>query len=230
MAILNDYTDRIKTVAVGCIFHCPYCYARAKHGEEVFKKVTPRERDINSLRVARMSTPESILINHETDLGALSTELVNRILDVCAENPHDTFVGLSKAKESHLTRLWADAIWKRGLQDRFFIGIDITQKADKKKMDIPRKESIVRWINIEPMLTALSFKDRELEGIQTICIGAEVPAGFDLRLHPVKEKWVERVLRQADKFSIPIFMKPSMTAYVGKENFRQDAPIWGLRR
>jgi len=60
-----------------------------------------------------------------------------------------------------------------------------------------------KWLSIEPLLGPLKFDPQELKGINWVIVGGE--SGKNAR--QMDEKWVQSILDECRKHSIPFFMK-----------------------
>jgi protein gp37 len=90
------------------------------------------------------------------------------------------------------------------LPNNTWAGTTVTCNKDYGRAKIMEKIKVpVRFLSIEPLLGEVSFN---LHGIQWIIIGAQTGRN---PLRP-KQEWIEKIVSDAKKLGIPIFLKNNL--------------------
>ena len=92
------------------------------------------------------------------------------------------------------------------------VGISVTNREQTRGIEKLREvPAFIRMVCFEPLLEDVSeFVD--LEGIGWIIIGRRTKQGRTPAFMPEKE-WVDKLIAMARELDIPVFLKPSMTAW-----------------
>jgi hypothetical protein len=101
-----------------------------------------------------------------------------------------------------------------------FIGKTITMQS---QVDALGEDEITDFLSIEPILEPLDLSSI-LGRTRQLIIGAET-GNRKGKVIPQKE-WITRIVEQADKRGIRVFMKGSIRKIMG-DDFRRDRLIWG---
>lgn len=230
-----DWCDCTANCVVGCPRGCEYCYARKMNKR--FKWV----EDWNEpqffperLKAFGSKTPKSVFINSMSDIAYWTRTQVVKLFYAMIENPQHRYIALTKdyekwckVRDEAVNSTTADFSI---LNDIFFVGRTIDRN-DR----VPDDFITADFINIEPI-------EEEIETERLVgCIeydggsGLDVPMGRAIivgaetgnrkgKVVPQKH-WIDRLVRFADEWKIPIFMKESLRPIMGDE-FRQDKLPW----
>lgn len=141
---------------------------------------------------------------HHKDSGAMgeySREfVVNRILDVCKDNPQHTYIFLTKNPDGMLDFSFPDNCWT---------GVTVTNNDDLWRIDaLQNIESFLTFVSFEPLLENLRFRDPDYlqESADWVIVG--LMSGKKV-IHPSREA-VEWIISDCDNRSIPLFLKDSV--------------------
>jgi protein gp37 len=125
-------------------------------------------------------------------------EWIERVLDVMRKASWHVFQCLTKNPERYL---------KFDLPNNSWVGTTVTCDKDYGRALIMKKvRAPIRFLSIEPLLGEVSF---DLHGIEWIIIGAMTGK------NPVRPKreWIEKILSNAKKQGIPVFLKNNLRPY-----------------
>jgi protein gp37 len=125
-------------------------------------------------------------------------EWIEEVLKVVRKCPQHTFQFLTKNPQRYLDFELPDNSWA---------GTTVTSNEDYGRAIIMKKVKVpVKFLSIEPLLGEVNFS---FNGIQWIIIGAQTGRN---PLRPKKE-WIEKILSNARKLEIPIFLKNNLRPY-----------------
>lgn len=230
-----DWCDCTVNAVVGCPRGCEYCYARRMNKR--FKWVDDWNEPQffpERLKAFESKTPKSVFINSMSDIAYWTRKQVLKLFYAMIENPQHRYIALTKnyerwceVRDEAVSSTTADFSI---LNDIFFVGRTIDRN-DR----IPDDFITADFINIEPI-------EEEIETERLVgCIeydggsGLELPMGRAIIIGAEtgnrKEKvvpqkhWIDKLVRFADEWNIPIFMKESLRQLMGDE-FRQDDLMW----
>ena len=198
---------------VGCDIGCSYCYARRLNTR--FKIVPDFSKPTikpTALKKIHTRLPKSFLMTSMSDLSGWPVDWREEVFAEMKQYPRNTYLFLTKRPEKiHLDIRAQRNVW---------MGVTVTAKGDLKRITQMKQNMKASnyFITFEPLHGDLGKID--LRGIGWIVIGAETGnrAG---RVIPKKD-WVLKIVEEADKLGIPVWMKDSLYPIVGPENFRQD--------
>lgn len=156
-----------------------------------------------------------------------------RIMKAC---PRHIFVTLTKQYDK-LWQIKADSpeefpgypanIRYRWIPQNVIVGISVTNREQVRGIDRLREVKVfTRLVCFEPLLEDVSDLV-DLTGIHWVIIGKRTKQIGTPEFMPEKE-WVDRLIAKARELSIPVFLKPSMTAPVGWEQI-QEMPYARIR-
>ncbi|MGD0405542.1 MAG: DUF5131 family protein [Candidatus Bathyarchaeia archaeon] len=228
-----EWTDWTWNPVTGCLSRCPYCYnlrpgsllsrfgaIYIENGKTCTETLTWRRRKTGEIHIARKGeripygydptfyphrleepvkrrTPSKIFVCDCGDLWGewVPKKWIEEVLKVVKMCPQHTFQLLTKNP-----RRYVDF----GLPNNTWAGTTVTSNEDYGRAIIMKKVKVpVRFLSIEPLLGEVSFN---LHGIQWIIIGAQTGK------NPVKprKEWIEKVISNARKLKIPIFLKNNL--------------------
>lgn len=233
-----DWCDCTVNAVVGCPRGCEYCYARRMNKR--FKWVDDWNEPQffpERLKAFGSKTPKSVFVNSMSDIAYWTRKQVLTLFYAMTENPKHRYIALTKdyekwckVRDEAVSGTTADFSI---LNDIFFVGRTIDRN-DR----IPDDFITADFINIEPI-------EEEIETERLVgCIeydggsGLELPMGRAIivgaetgnrkgKVAPQKH-WIDKLVKFADEWNIPIFMKESLRQLMGDE-FRQDKLPWILK-
>jgi protein gp37 len=125
-------------------------------------------------------------------------EWIDEVLKVVKMCPHHTFQFLTKNPKRYLDFELPSNVWA---------GTTVISNEDRQKATIIKHvKAPIRFLSIEPLLGEVNF---DLHGIEWIIIGAMTGK------NPVrpKKEWIEKILSNAKKQGIPVFLKNNLRPY-----------------
>jgi protein gp37 len=234
-----EWTDYTWNPVTGCLHSCrnTYCYNTIKFtsplnrfgaryiGEDgsIVREKDWRKRENNQLHIAqkgeiypygfdptfyphrlkeplKIKKPAKIFVVDTGDLFGewVAGEWIEQILDVIKVCYWHTFIFLTKNPKRMLKYTFPPNVWA---------GTTVNSDKDIKRAEIIKNVSArITYLSIEPLLGEVSFC---LEGLQWIIVGAQtgnkpvIPEKF----------WVDKILRDAERFNMPVFMKSNIKPY-----------------
>jgi protein gp37 len=185
---------------------CAYCYAETM-ARRLRLMGNPRYR--RGFEVAlhedlvdaptRWKAPRLIFVNSMSDLfhEAVPVEFIARVFDTMRRCPRHQFQILTKRAE-RLVEVASQLPWP----DNVWMGVSLENQDYTWRSELlARVSARIRFLSLEPLLGPI---DRlPLEGIHWVIVGGE--SGFGAR--PMRVEWVESVLLQCRKASVPFFFK-----------------------
>jgi len=189
-----EWTDYSWNPITGCLHGCEYCYARrissrfGRSFEPTFHPERLREPDA-------IKNPSKIFVCSMGELLGkwVPDEWINKIICVIERNPKHIFQILTKNPERYADFKWPRNCW---------CGATVDSNERQIKIEWLPKDN-VKFISFEPLLSQV---DVDLKGLDWIIIGSKT--GPD-KMQPEKE-WIERIIKNAEQYNIPIFMKNNL--------------------
>lgn len=190
-----EYCDYTWNFVTGCKHFCPYCYARriARRRGDTFEPKFHPERLDQPLRVKK---PSIIFAVDMGDLfgGWVPREWIEAGLSVMRKAYWHTFLLLTKNPKRYLEFQFPRNVW---------IGTTIdTHKRLQNLKWLLQADATIKFISFEPLLEII---DADLTGVDWIIIGAQTKP----EIQP-PDGAVEKLLSQADRLNIPVFMKDNL--------------------
>lgn len=193
-----EWTDYTWNPIVGCKNNCWYCY-----GKRLNKRFSKRPYEQIVFHQERLEQPlhtkksYKIFVGSMTDLFAkwMPDKYITQVLNIVHLCPQHTFQFLTKNPERYASFDFSNNCW---------LGATVTNKKDCWRIEVMR--NIGGFLSLEPLLEDIS--DYSLRGIKWIIIGA-LTGNLAYKYQPKKE-WIVEIIRQADKYKIPIFMKNNL--------------------
>jgi len=177
-----EWCDYTWNPITGCKRNCNYCYARRIHNR--FNKGRPFSDIVfhpERLQDKMPKKPSKIFVGSMSDFEYWELSHFEKILEVCANNPHHTFMFLSKNPVSRSLIPWPDNTMQ---------GITIThygfdhEKAEQMETRFPRP-----FLSIEPILEPVTFLVPDF--FEIVIVGAETGTSAE----PVTPNIIESVER-----------------------------------
>jgi len=143
--------------------------------------------------------PKKIFVNSMSDLfhEELPFEYVQRVFKIMNRCPQHMFQLLTK--RSDILREYAPLLsWSSNI----WMGVTVeSDKVSGRIDDLSKVPSSVRFLSLEPLLTALP--DLNLTCIDWVIVGGESGSGA----RPMKKAWVLDIKEQCDFLQVPFFFK-----------------------
>jgi protein gp37 len=142
--------------------------------------------------------PTTYFVNSMSDLfhNDVPIEFIQKVFDVMNRTPQHTYQVLTKRANRlldvcHLVN-WAENIW---------MGVSVENQFFTSRIDyLIQTPAKVKFLSCEPLLSDL---DLSLKYIDWVIVGGE--SGHKAR--PIKQEWVENILKQCQESNVPFFFK-----------------------
>lgn len=204
-----EWTEMTWNPVTGCTKisqGCKHCYA-----ERMAKRLTAMgsDRYRNGFKVTlhpdllevplHWKKPRTVFVNSMSDLfhEDIPEAYIARVFDTMNRCPQHTFQVLTKRAE-RLAELaprlkWSPNIWMG-------VSVEDAKVADRIG-HLRRTPASVRFLSLEPLIGPL--EGLELDGISWVIVGGESGP----RARPMKQAWVQSILRQCRAASVAFFFK-----------------------
>lgn len=200
-----EYVDYTWNPVVGCKNNCWYCYAKKifKRFHKIDKfediKFYPERLDY-PLSVKK---PSKIFVGSMCDLFGdwISSEWIERILNYVKQCPQHTFLFLTKNPKRYTEFQFPNNCW---------LGSTHTAEKEKQIEIVSTVENRLSFVSLEPLLS--NFISPFVYHSYWIIMGAL--SGYGNKHQPEKET-IKNIVRNANKFNIPVFMKNSLKGIWG---------------
>lgn len=173
----------------------------------------------------RLNTLNKLKMGNNIFVGAMADifgawvpdEWLDEVMKVCEDNPIHNYLFLTKNPERYT---------QYGVpiqQENMWYGTTITRQSDAGRFN--RLPAFCNtFVSIEPLLEDIEPEKHNVmfRQVSWIIIGAETGRRKD-KVIPECE-WIRKIVLEADKAGLPVFMKDSLVPIVGEENMRRDFP------
>lgn len=159
----------------------------------------------------RMNYPEKLKMGKNIFVGAMSDvfgkwipdDWLDEIFAVCQKYPIHNYLFLTKNVERYVD------YGVPARQENMWYGISITRESEVKRFNFLPKESRT-FVSIEPLLEDIEPEKHNVmfQQVDWIIIGAET--GRNKNKVVPEYEWIKKILTEADKTRIPVFMKESL--------------------
>ncbi len=237
-----EWCDSTWNPVTGCLHGCEYCYARgiaqrfggnftmARCSEHGFLELNVKpdnpypDKFDPTLHRYRMSqpqkwvNPQNIFVCSMADLFGewVPDEWIKEVMDACEKAQHHRYIFLTKNPERYFQ-------YGVPLGENKWYGVSVTREADIDLTDyLPAFANT--FVSMEPLLEDLNPERNNVffRQINWIIIGAESGRRSG-RVTPSAE-WIDKIVRQARKHEVPVFMKDSLIPVVGEESMIREFP------
>ena len=244
-----EWCDSTWNPVTGCYHGCPYCYARNMINRfswkayitapaEGVKEINEPVKDENGKRIPYpfAFTPtlhryrledykdkpgRTIFVCSMADLFGewVPDEWIEDVFAACKAAPQHRYLFLTKNPKRYIQLSNAG---KLPSASNMWYGTTVTTAEQEYYYNKGLLDWSHTFISIEPIMG--NFTD--LNGVppQWIIVGAET--GNRKEMVVPQKAWIENLVSECKKHSIPIFMKDSLIPIVGEENMLREFP-WG---
>lgn len=177
----------------------------------------------------KIKKPKTIFVCSMADLFGewVPDEWIEKVFDACEKAPQHKYLFLTK-NPLRYARLYERG--KLPAEKNMWYGTSITNRDQMEiaKSAFGKLPLIVRtFFSVEPILENIAYTEAfeiAVKGVwaKWIIIGAETGNQKD-KVIPQKY-WIDEIADNANKYSIPVFMKDSLVPIVGEENMRREFP------
>lgn len=179
-----------------CPNTCSYCYAHRMYNRFGWDK-TLRFDERAFIPIDRLKDPSRIFVGSMIDMyhPQITTEWVEWIILITRMYPQHIFITLTKFPEN---------LHKFDFPENWWVGVTVDHCVHDLKIGELLSNTTSNnkiFISFEPLLTPINtFLLRKMDWI---IIGGLTPK-------PVHEKkWIDDIVKEADRFNIPVFIKPN---------------------
>jgi len=201
-------------------YRCSYCYVPSFYKRFGWKTEPHLKLEVfEKARRRRKPTRYFLCSTHDLFGDWVPRHWIVQILDDIRKLSRHTFLILTKYPKRTLDFPRISETLDT-IPDNCWLGITITSRKDLGRFwPLFFYRPPTKFISFEPLLGDIGdIHEDVLHGVSWIIIGALTLPGGHTR-QPQKE-WVESLLRQADQYKVPVFMKPNLKW----ENKRQELP------
>ena len=161
-------------------------------------------------------------MNSMSDIADWKQECVEETFKAINSNPQNNYLFLTKRP------LYADRYinddWLK--QKNIWFGATYTgQNGRALEQLLSYGQNCNLFLSIEPLLDypiMIDEQSQNIERIKWIIVGAETGNKKD-KIKP-KKRWIDKIVKFANRNEIPVFMKDSLIDVVGEENILRDFP------
>lgn len=248
----NEIADRAWNPITGCKYKCPYCSARKCtanfSGDVRLNMASPQcehtgdglcvleEKFISASGTVlsypfefrptyhkyRLSYPKgtkngyNILVGDigETFGDWIPDDWIQDIFSSCKDGSQNNYLFITKNPNRYLKLAKSNVLPE---DENFWYGVTVTGPDDPIP-DLPGRNL---WLNIEPLRGSLGDAP-DLHGASWVVIGGDTMKWSGQTVP--RKKWIKSIVQEADKHSIPVFLKESLRSVVGDDEMRKEFP------
>ena len=208
--------DKIKNlnIVIGCPIGCRYCYVRNNsrrfHMTDDFSKPVFFE---NKLRLFDTKKPKIFLLTGMSDLAYWEKEWLQKVSDMAAATPRNTYLFLTKRPERLKIQTDLDNLW---------FGVTVTCSAERGRIAALKKNVRAKHYHVTFEPLSDSVGDVDLSGVGWIVIGTET--GNCKGKIPTERIWAQGLAAQARAQGVPVFMKEDLCGILSEDEMIQQFP------
>ena len=187
----------------GCKRGCTYCYARRindRFFKQPFNEIVYHEDRLNE--PSKLKKPSIIFVGSMSDIEYWNVKFTKKIIDICTENQHHTFMFLSKEPSSYCDYFWP----VNTVNTMQGLTLTCIQTIDEQFNQVSIMELWPHpYISIEPILGELKVN---LKCMEKVIVGAMT--GHNAVIP--KQEWIQSI-----KDNVPsdkIFWKENIKQYL----------------
>lgn len=143
--------------------------------------------------------PQVIFVNSMSDLfhQNIPDEFIKRVFGVMNDCNRHIYQVLTK-RSDNLKRLSSELLWSSNI----WMGVSVENEKVLGRVDDLRDcGAAIKFLSLEPLIGPLPSLD--LTGIDWVIVGGESGPGA----RPMREKWVQDILKKCAEFDVPFFFK-----------------------
>jgi protein gp37 len=217
-----EWTDYTWNPVTGCRNACWYCYAKkiACRFQGNFIPKFHKDRLEDFTPFMRIKKNSKIFVCSMADLFGewLPDEWIRPIIDIAKVYQGYIFQFLTKNPKRYQKFKFTENCWLGETRTEWM-------NPDYGLSPYAGNQHNIRFVSLEPLLGPVNISDKIPH--DWIIIGAMTGPGS--KKYAPKAEWIENILRQADRFNTPIFMKGNLKPYYNGE-FRQEFPLTASNR
>lgn len=204
-----EWTEMTWNPVTGCSkisAGCKFCYAERL---AVRLQAMGQPRYVNGFAVTlhpdlldaprRWRSPRLVFVNSMSDLfhEKVPLSFIQQVFRTMSECPQHTFQVLTK-RSRRLREVASELPWPENI----WIGVSVEDaRVVFRIQDLVHVPAWIRFLSCEPLIGPLD--DLSLQGIQWVIVGGESGPGA----RPVRQEWVQSILRQCRDHGIAFFFK-----------------------
>ncbi|MCU7380486.1 phage Gp37/Gp68 family protein [Clostridiales Family XIII bacterium ASD5510] len=173
----------------------------------------------------RLNTLDKLKMGNNIFVGAMADmfgawvpdEWIRGVMEACEENIMHNYLFLTKNPQRY-----TEYGVRTGLEN-FWYGTTITREVEMSKFNLLPAGCKI-FVSMEPILEDLAPEQHNLlfRQVDWIILGAETGSKKGKTVPELD--WVKKIVVQADKAEIPVFMKDSLIPIVGEADMRREFP------
>ena len=210
---------------IGCKNNCYYCYGKELNRRfKWIKDWTKPENcgeDYYTKSICQIYTirPKTIFIGSMTDLFGkwIEKEVIEHYLIWTKENPQHTFLFLTKDPERYANFKFSRNCW---------LGATVNCQKDVWRIDTMRdiENHNKVFLSIEPLLGKINYSLRK---INWVIVG--IMTGKYAKQYIPQKEWVDEVIKQAEEYDVPVFVKDNLLKLYPQYGEYRDIPYTDRR-
>ena len=191
-----EWCDATWNPITGCLHDCWYCYAQkiALRFQGHYQPTIHYDR----LKEKMPKKSSKIFVGSMADMFGdwVDPVWIKWVLEIVKKNPQHTFQFLTKNPKRYSEFEFPKNCW---------LGLTL-DKPSGRKLFILKQQPNYTFISFEPLCDDMS--DINLKGIDWVIIGAMT--GMGKRNIIPKKEWIEYLIKEAEKYNIPVFIKDNV--------------------
>lgn len=189
-----------------CPNDCPYCYAHRMYNRLGWDKTLRFDENVLTY-ILTLKKPSRIFVGSMIDMyhHNIPRSWVECIIELSKKFLQHTFITLTKFPENLDYFIFPDNWW---------IGITVDGMTNEYRLHLADyfMGGNKRFISFEPILSA-TVTQIGIKYMDWIIIGGKSPGSVH------KKEWIDDILRRADDFNIPVFIKDNANYPIERKEF-----------